>query len=265
MRKVYHYITCSLLLVAGWAPALAQGVATSTPIQRLKLELVDNRSTFDINEQINAYTNTLRISQPDGDYKLTAGLLKQGDNYITLTRTDDTGATADVARINLSANARESEPYIAVDPTSIQLTGDVPATGQFAFGGWSLNEDVTISIDGAGFSVSPTVITPVDHDIQPQYITVTYNGNLDEASATVTITSEAGTRTVAVTYKKETSSGGVIGSIDFYNDYTHANAQITDLPSGWAIINANTGAAGSLYMQTNGCAYISASSALTYI
>lgn len=103
MRKVYHYITCSLLLVAGWAPALAQGVATSTPIQRLKLELVDNRSTFDINEQINAYTNTLRISQPDGDYKLTAGLLKQGDNYITLTRTDNAGTTADVARINLSA------------------------------------------------------------------------------------------------------------------------------------------------------------------
>lgn len=257
MRKVYHYITCSLLLVAGWAPALAQGVATSTPIQRLKLELVDNRSTFDINEQINAYTNTLRISQPDGDYKLTAGLLKQGDNYITLTRTDDTGATADVARINLSANARESEPYIAVDPTSIQLTGDVPVTGQFAFGGWSLNEDVTISIDGAGFSVSPTVITPVDHDIQPQYITVTYNGNLDEASATVTITSEAGTRTVAVTYKK--STGGIVGSIDFLNDFTppSSGAVAISVPAPWSV-------SGQLGLQSNGYAFTPSGSSLNF-
>lgn len=130
MRKVYHYITCSLLLVAGWAPALAQGVATSTPIQRLKLELVDNRSTFDINEQINAYTNTLRISQPDGDYKLTAGLLKQGDNYITLTRTDDTGATADVARINLKRTPQTypDEFLSGLNFTSISSSGSLDSS-----------------------------------------------------------------------------------------------------------------------------------------
>lgn len=101
MRKVCNFITCGLLLSVGWAQALAQEVATSTPIQRLKLELVDNRSSFDINGQTNTYTNTLRVNQPDGAYKFTAGLLKQGDNYITLTRTDNGGTSADVARINL--------------------------------------------------------------------------------------------------------------------------------------------------------------------
>lgn len=260
MSRFFYLFTCGLLLAMGWASALAQG--TPDPTQRLNLELIDNRSTFLYDNLVNSYVNTLRLNQPTGDYKFTAGLLNQGNNYITLTRIDDSGNTANVARINLNADARDSEPLILVDPESIQLTGDVPATGQFAFGGWSLNEDVTISIDGAGFSVSPTTLSPVNHDIEPQYITVTYNGNQDQASATVTITSEAGTRTVAVTYVKET--GGIIGSIDFYNDFAHTDAQIQSVPEPWAMINASTGAAGTVYMQNSGYAYISGSSALTF-
>lgn len=261
MRRIINYMLCSLLLATGWTNALAQGSPTTSPVERLKLTLVDNKSTFNIDEQKNYYENTLRLSQPDGNYKLTAGLLKEGDNLITFTRTDDQGGTLDFARINLSANARESEPYIAVSPTAITLTGPVPATGQFAFGGWSLNEDVTISIDNADFSVSPTVISPVNHDIEPQYITVTYNGNETEANATVTITSEAGTRTVEVTYRED-AGDGIIGSIDFYNDYPHSSTEIT-VPSPWSVVTPD-GEAGTIYMQTNGYAYVAGGSLLTF-
>lgn len=260
MRKFHYLITCSLLIAIGWANALAQESPTVNPAQRLNLELINNQSTFvidEVNGNRNEYTNTFRLTQPTTDLKLTAGLLKQGDNIITITRSDDQGNSTDFARLNLSADARDTEPFIAVDPTSIQLTGDVPATGQFAFGGWSLNEDVTISINEPGFSVSPSVISPVNHDIEPQAITVTYNGNQDEANATVTITSEAGIRTVAVSYKKDT--GGIVGSIDFLNDYTPptSGAVAISVPAPWSI-------SGQLGLQSNGYAFTTAGSSLDF-
>lgn len=259
-KLIFKHLLVFTALIVGLC-AFAQ---STTPVnERLGLTLVDNRSVYDPVGQTNAYTNTLRLSQPTGTSpKLTAGLLKEGDNFITLQRTDDADNITKVARINLNADARDSEPLILVDPSSIILRGDVPATGQFAFGGWSLNEDVTISVDGVGFSVSPTVLSPVDHNIEPQYITVTYNGNEDEATATVTITSsEAGTLTVNVSYKK--ANDPVMGSIDFYNDYTHGNYELT-VSDPWSIINASTGAAGIMYMQDYGYAYINGSSALTF-
>ena len=110
MSRLFHYLTCSLLLMTGWANALAQAAPTTSPVQRLNLELVNNQSTFVIDEENgnrNEYTNTFRLSQPT-DYKLTAGMLKQGDNFITLSRQgikdgETIGDPTDFARINLNA------------------------------------------------------------------------------------------------------------------------------------------------------------------
>ena len=110
MSRFFHYLTCSLLLMTGWANALAQAAPTTSPVQRLNLELVNNQSTFVIDEENgnrNEYTNTFRLSQPT-DYKLTAGMLKQGDNFITLSRQgikdgETIGDPTDFARINLNA------------------------------------------------------------------------------------------------------------------------------------------------------------------
>ncbi len=92
--------------MTGWVNALAQGTPATSPAQRLNLTLVDNQSTFVIDEENgnrNEYTNILRLSQPD-TYKLTAGMLKQGDNYITLSRQGDTETEpTEVARINMNA------------------------------------------------------------------------------------------------------------------------------------------------------------------
>lgn len=105
MSRFFYLLTSSLLLATGWATALAQGSPTVTPAQRLNLTLVENRSTFNINAQQNEYVNTLRLSQPGNDnpYKLTAGMLNEGNNYITFTRTDDVNNATEFARINLSA------------------------------------------------------------------------------------------------------------------------------------------------------------------
>jgi len=103
MRKLFSLIACSLLLPIGWANAFAQESPTVTPAQRLNLELINNVSHYNIDEQQNEYTNTFRLTQPTTDYKLTAGLLKQGDNYITLHRYDDEANDIPFARINLNA------------------------------------------------------------------------------------------------------------------------------------------------------------------
>ena len=113
MRKLFPFIACSLLLPMGWANALAQESPTVTPAQRLNLELVNNVSRYNIDTQENEYTNTFRLTQPNTDNKLTAGLLKQGDNYITVTRQgvkdgETVGEPTDFARINLHC---ESQVY----------------------------------------------------------------------------------------------------------------------------------------------------------
>lgn len=105
MRKTILHITCGLLLATGWANALAQG--TTSPAQRLNLELVDNVSNYNIATQQNEYTNKLRLSQPTSGNKLTAGMLNNGDNIITITRQgvkdgQNVDTPADVATINLS-------------------------------------------------------------------------------------------------------------------------------------------------------------------
>jgi hypothetical protein len=119
MSKNYYYFICSLLLATGWANALAQGTPAVSPAQRLKLDLVDNRSTFVINEQQgtyeNHYVNTLSLSQPT-DNKLTAGMLNEGNNYIVFTRQGDTEtAPTEFARINLSATSVQQEAKILTD------------------------------------------------------------------------------------------------------------------------------------------------------
>lgn len=106
MRKTILHITCGLLLATGWANALAQG--TNSPAQRLNLELVDNVSNYNIATQQNEYTNTLRLSQPTSDNKLTAGMLNNGDNIITIARQGikdgaNEGNAVDFASINLNA------------------------------------------------------------------------------------------------------------------------------------------------------------------
>ena len=102
MRKTILHITCGLLLATGWTNAMAQGTNSTSLLERLKLELVDNQSIYHIDTQQNEYTNILRISQ--GDAKFTAGMLNAGDNFIVVSRQGDTETTAtECARVNLKA------------------------------------------------------------------------------------------------------------------------------------------------------------------
>ena len=130
MSRFFHYLTCSLLLMTGWIHAFSQGTPTTSPAQRLNLELVNNQSTFVIDEENgnrNEYTNTFRLTQPE-TYKLTAGMLNEGDNFITLSRQGDTETEpSEVARINLNTNIVKREAEILTDieltSTSLNETG----------------------------------------------------------------------------------------------------------------------------------------------
>lgn len=92
----------AVLIAAGWTVMSAQSTPTEPPAaQRIGLTLVDNKSTYVVDDEKNSYENILRLDQPDGNYKLTAGMLNDGDNHIVVHRSDDKGNDTVVARFNL--------------------------------------------------------------------------------------------------------------------------------------------------------------------
>ena len=103
----------SVLLIAVWITGLAQ--SSGSPSQRFKLVLVDNKSTFVIDSEQNHYVNTLGLSQPDSPYLLTADMLYEGDNIISVTRLDDKGDSIECARVNLHATF--NGPSVIISPS----------------------------------------------------------------------------------------------------------------------------------------------------
>ena len=101
-----------------------------------------------------------------------------------------------------------NDPTLLATPTTLTLS-DIPYDGSSTSGtihvaGTYLTDNVTISVSGADFSVSPTTISPADGNVD-ENITVTYSGSsTTEVTATVTITCGNLTQTVTVTAKKAT-------------------------------------------------------------
>ena len=99
-----------------------------------------------------------------------------------------------------------TDPTLTATPTTLTLT-DIPYDGSSTSGtihvaGTYLTDNVTISVSGADFSVSPTTISPADGTVD-ENITVTYSGSsTTEVTATVTITCGDLTETVTVTAKR---------------------------------------------------------------
>lgn len=86
-------------------------------------------------------------------------------------------------------------PTLHVDPRTIYLE-DIPAsgnltTGTFTISGYHLSDDVYLTIDGDGFSVSPTHINVNDANNNNVQVTITYTGPRAEAArATITVSSK---------------------------------------------------------------------------
>ena len=103
MRPLSKYLlTCAFLLVSMFNIALARPDSELTPSQRIQITVADNRSVYTTVGERNNYENLLRLSQPDGQYQLTAGMLNDGDNNIVFHRIDDQGIDEPFARLNLS-------------------------------------------------------------------------------------------------------------------------------------------------------------------
>ena len=127
----------TLLIAAGWTIAQAQ----STPAQRIGLTLEDNRSVYTTVGERNQYENDLRLSQPSGANKLTAGMLNDGNNEICFHRIDNQGGDTEFARMNLNATKTESESEVidglsfSANPPSSQTT----ITQSMLPDGWGTN------------------------------------------------------------------------------------------------------------------------------
>ncbi len=107
-----------------------------------------------------------------------------------------------------------TEPTLTVSTNSLELE-QIPFDGSSTSGtihvaGAHLTNDVTVSVSGADFSVSPTTISPADGTVD-ENITVTYGGeSTTEVTATVTITCGDLTQTVTVTASKATPPAATI-------------------------------------------------------
>ena len=109
---------------------------------------------------------------------------------------------------------KSTDPTLTVSPATQALT-DIPynaavgttTTGTITVTGEYLTGNVTVSISGADFSVSPTTLTPepdADGSVNAT-VTVTYSGtSTTEVTGTVTVTCGDLTETATVTAKKET-------------------------------------------------------------
>ena len=95
-----------------------------------------------------------------------------------------------------------TEPTITVDPTSLEFSGytGTTYTKTFTATGRNLTGNVTISVSGSGFTVSPTSLTPAEI-VSGATFTVTYNPTeAGTHEGTVTLSSNgAQTKTVALT------------------------------------------------------------------
>ncbi len=107
---------------------------------------------------------------------------------------------------------KSTDPTLTLSPAS-QALADIPynaasgakTTGTITVTGAHLTGNVTVSISGADFSVSPTTLTPDDDGSVNATVTVTYSGtSTTEVTGTVTVTCGDLTETATVTAKKET-------------------------------------------------------------
>ena len=104
-----------------------------------------------------------------------------------------------------------TDPTMSVSNTSLTLP-DIPydgssTSGTFTVTGTNLgNNNVTVNVSGADFSVSPTSITPdANGAVNAETITVTYNGtSTSPVTGTVTVACGNLSETVTVTAKKAT-------------------------------------------------------------
>ena len=118
-----HLLMFAMLCTSGWA------FAQTSPAERINLTLVDNLSTYTTAGERNNYVNSLRINQPSGSNKLTAGMLNDGDNNIVFHRIDNLGNDTEFAHVNLNAEVKEQDSEV-IDIVAFAGDGITPPSSE---------------------------------------------------------------------------------------------------------------------------------------
>lgn len=163
-----------------------------------------------------------------------------------------------------------ADPTLLATPTTLVLT-DIPydgssTSGTFHLTGTNLTGDVTVTVNGADFSVNPTSISPVSGTVN-QDITVTYSGSsTTEVTATITITSGTATETVTVTAKKATppaASITITPTTQTFNDNAAASLTVEGTFVNGSI-NASLATNTDWYMNPNTFSNTGGTTSVTY-
>lgn len=249
MRKtVLFTFMCNLLLAVGWTVASAQETpATSPAAQRIGLQLVDNKSVYNIADEVNNYENILGFYQLNQDYPFTAGMLNDGDNNVIIYRqSDKDDEFAPVVRMNLQANRSVPEAaYIAA----------------------------------LGFTSAPSQETVITADMLPEGWGTTTNGLVWQTNGSAYIAAQGGlTYTVPDGYTNATLQLIVYVGANVRGAYftTNLNGEgwyiSSEVSTGEGYIirsfsNVNSGDVISIYggLRENGTGYLSQSPDITQI
>ena len=142
---------------------------------------------------------------------LTAADVNDGTATITVTYNGDPNATTGTLTIgsseasttvNLTATYIDTTPVLnaPVDGTTVDVgtNNGMGVSKTIAVSGTYLTEDLTVSVSGAGFTVSPTTLSADAVNNGTATVTVTYNGTTT-ATGTLTISSGEVTTTVNLT------------------------------------------------------------------
>lgn len=125
---------------------------------------------------------------------VVVGSSSSGSGNVTITE------DSDYVYINIdNSTPVPAVPTLVVSKSVINMSND-NKTATFVVSGSNLTGNVSISVDGQGFSVSPTMLSPVNGTLSETTVTVTYSGTTDQ-NGTISVSSSGATpKTIGVSY-----------------------------------------------------------------
>ena len=166
--------------------------------------------------QTEAYTNTITLNTTSTNVDIigSGGAYLRYNNSSELFRYYKSSTYENQKAVRLFKKITSATTAELTAPTNGSTVNVGTNTGsgvskEIAVSGSNLTADLTVSVSGTGFSVSPTTISAANANAGTN-VTVTYNGTVENATGTLTISSSEVSTTVnlTATYNSGTTPSG---------------------------------------------------------